>query len=94
MIRVVTACVTTAALTFVLTIALTTPGGVGEAASTEAQALVPPCAHASYGADGNMGPLFCVIDNPIALRYFAPMAKRTFALGPNATPTRLRRANR
>jgi len=30
--------------------------------------------------------LFCVIDNPTALRYFAPMAKHTFALGQNATP--------
>jgi hypothetical protein len=86
MIPILVTCATTAALTFALTIALITPSGVaGAAASTGSQAFVPPCAHASYAADGNMDPLFCVIDNPIALRYFAPMAKRTFALGPNAT---------
>lgn len=33
-----------------------------------------------------MGPLFCMIDNPVALRYFAPGAKHTFALGPDANP--------
>ncbi len=47
---------------------------------------MPSCPHASYGVDGNMGPLFCVINNPIAARYFTPMAKRTFALGPDASP--------
>jgi hypothetical protein len=62
-------------------------GGVAAVASAaDTQTLVPPCPQAGYGADGNMGPLFCVIDNPVALRYFAPMAKRTFALGPDATP--------
>jgi hypothetical protein len=86
MIRVLTACATTAALTFALTMAFTTPSGVAVAASTDAQPFVPPCAHANYGADGNMGPLFCVVDNPAALHYFAPMAKQTFALGPNVTP--------
>jgi hypothetical protein len=90
MIRVLVACTSTAALTFALTITLTTQDGAAKAvASTTAQALAPPCSHASYGADGNMSPLFCVIDNPIALRYFAPMAKRTFALGPNATPAQV-----
>lgn len=49
-------------------------------------ALQPPCPQASYGADGNMGPLFCVIDSPVALRYYAPMGKHLFALGPNANP--------
>jgi hypothetical protein len=47
---------------------------------------VPACPHASYGADGNMGPLFCVVDNPIALTYFAKQGRHVFALGPNATP--------
>lgn len=50
-----------------------------------AELYAPPCPHPSYAADGNMTPLFCVIANPVALRYFAPMAKRTFALGPDAT---------
>jgi hypothetical protein len=54
-------------------------------ANTDTQ-FVPPCPQASYGADGNMGPLFCVVINPVAFRYFAPMAKRTFALGPDASP--------
>jgi hypothetical protein len=51
--------------------------------------LTPPCPPASYGADGNMGPLFCVVDNPAALRTFAPMAQHTFALGPGATRTQV-----
>jgi len=33
-----------------------------------------------------MGPLFCVIDNPVALKHFTPMAKHTFGLGPDANP--------
>ncbi len=83
MIRVLAACAATAAAT----IALTAQGGLaGGASSPHANTVAPSCPHASYGADGNMGPLFCVIDNPVALRYFAPMAKRTFALGPNAAP--------
>src|SRR4051794_16356263 len=54
--------------------------------------LAPACPHATYGADGNMGPLFCVVDNPLAWKYFAPMAKRTFALGPGATPGQVEQA--
>ena len=49
-------------------------------------ALQPPCPQAGYGADGDMSPLFCVVDNPVALRYFAPMGEHLFALGPNANP--------
>jgi len=33
-----------------------------------------------------MSPLFCMIDNPLALSYFASEGQRTFALGPDATP--------
>lgn len=51
-----------------------------------APAFVPACPHATYGADGNMGPLFCVADNPIALHHYAKMGRRTFALDPSATP--------
>jgi hypothetical protein len=36
-----------------------------------------------------MGPLFCVIDNPLALRYFAHLGRHTFALGPDASPTQV-----
>jgi hypothetical protein len=56
------------------------------ASVADAETLAPSCPQTSYGADGNVGPLFCVIDNPVAVRYFAPMAKRTFALGRDATP--------
>jgi hypothetical protein len=59
------------------------PGAVPAIAQT------PQCPHATFGADGNMGPLFCVTVNPAAIRYFAPMAKHTFALGPDATPTQV-----
>lgn len=81
MLRVLAACFATATLT-TATIAATLPA----ARIVSQPRLVPPCPHPSYGANGNMGPLFCVIDNPLALQYFAPMAKRTFALGPDATP--------
>ena len=49
-------------------------------------ALQPLCPQAKYGVDGTMGPVFCVVDNPVALHYYAPMGKHLFALGPNATP--------
>lgn len=81
MMRTFVACAATAALTIGLMAT-----GVGAGRSAAASAYAPACPQASYGADGNMGPVFCMIDNPVALKYFAPMAKRTFALGPNATP--------
>jgi len=52
-------------------------------------ALSPPCPQASYGVDGTMGPVFCVVDNPVALRYYAPMGRHLFALGPNASPQKV-----
>jgi len=51
----------------------------------QTEAVVPRCQQSRYGANGNMSPLFCIVDNPEALRYFSPMAKLTFALGPDAT---------
>ena len=73
-----------------LTIVAAAAGGPSKTTDgTQGQGLVPPCSHAIYGANGNMQPLFCVIDNPAALRHFAPMAKRTFALGPDAAPTQV-----
>ena len=86
MVRIIVACALTAASTFALTMALLGHSMTAVAAGTESPGVVPPCPHPSYGANGNMGPLFCVIDNPMALRYFAPIAKHTFALGPDASP--------
>ncbi len=67
MIRGLAACATTAALTFAVTMALTSPHHVAAAAAGAPSGFAPPCEHAGYGADGNMSPLFCVIDNPVAL---------------------------
>ena len=61
-------------------------GGAAAGRLTAASGSQPPCPHPSYGADGNMAPLFCVIDNPLALRYYAKDAPHLFALGPNANP--------
>ena len=47
---------------------------------------MPACPHATFGADGNMGPISYMVDNPAALRYFAKLGRHVFALGPNATP--------
>jgi hypothetical protein len=55
--------------------------------TTTTTTIVPACPHAQYGVDGTLGPIFCVIDNPVALRYYAPEARHTFALGPSATPS-------
>ena len=80
--RFLAACGPTAALAL---IAVNT--GVSRPANdVRAQTVVPPCPRTTFAANGNMRPLFCVVDNPAALHYFAPLAKRTFALGPNATP--------
>jgi hypothetical protein len=74
----------------ILTIALTLQGGIGRfAAIAGTGTLTPACPQPRYGADGNMGPLFCVVDNPAALKAFAPMAQHTFALGPDATPAQV-----
>lgn len=53
------------------------------------EVFVPRCPQPTYNADGNLSPLFCVIDNPLALRHYAPLGRRTFALGPNASPTQV-----
>ncbi|HEY1978402.1 MAG TPA: hypothetical protein VGG89_17765 [Candidatus Baltobacteraceae bacterium] len=88
MIRTILLCVITAGLTIAATTTVLSGQNraVGAPASADEEALVPLCGHPVYGADGTMGPIFCVIDNPIALHYYAPMARRTFALGPDASP--------
>ncbi len=80
MLRTVTACVVSVAITLGVVAAATT------SASTTPAPFSPACPSPGYGADGDMGPLFCVIDNPVALRYFAALGRHLFALGPNATP--------
>lgn len=82
MFRLFTACAATAVLTYALTLSLRPHEGLAAAGPS----FTPPCPAASYGANGNMGPVLCVVDNPVALHYFASIGRHTFALGPNATP--------
>ena len=51
--------------------------------------FVPACPQPVYGHDGDMAPLFCVIDNPLALRYFGMATPHLFALGPSASLTQV-----
>lgn len=90
MVRILTACSVTAVLAVTLTLLLERRGVLVNVA--EAETLVPSCPQAHYFADGNVGPLFCVIDNPLALRFYASVGKRTFALGPNADPEQVYKA--
>jgi hypothetical protein len=80
MVRTIAACAATAAATLAIIAA------TGLAAS---RPFAPACPRPTFGADGNAGPLFCVIDNPFALRYFAKIGRRTFALGPDASPSQV-----
>ena len=83
MLRTISACVASVAITLAVVAA------TGAIASSSTSSFAPPCPHPVYGADGTMGPLFCVIDNPLALRYYAASGRHTFALGPDATPTQV-----
>lgn len=83
MLRLIISCVVTAILTFALTVSLRSHNGPTVVAASP---FTPPCPQAQYGADGNMSPLLCIVDNPLALQYFAQAAPHTFALGPNANP--------
>jgi len=90
MIRVLAACVATAVLTLTLTLTLTLQGGMGRLAAVAAsEDFVPHCPQPRYAANGNFGPLFCLVDNPAAIKAFAPSARHTFALGPDATPSQV-----
>ena len=65
-------------------------GWAQDAGGSAARApFVPACPPPTYGHDGDMAPLFCVIDNPLALRYYGRDAPHLFALGPSATPTQV-----
>jgi hypothetical protein len=62
------------------------PGKGNGKAHPAAPAYVPSCPRPVYSANGNVSPLFCQIDNPVALQFYERLAPRLFALGPNATP--------
>ena len=81
MLKTVAACIATAAIMLLLV----APGGSAAGRSAPA----PACPRPQYGADGTMGPLFCVIDNPLALRYYAKVGGHTLALGPDTPPWRV-----
>ena len=49
-------------------------------------AYVPACPRPVYSANGNVNPLFCQIDNPVALKFYERLAPRLFELGARATP--------
>jgi hypothetical protein len=55
-------------------------------APPKAAAYVPSCPRPVYSANGNVSPLFCKIDNPVALQFYARLAPGLFALGASATP--------
>lgn len=56
--------------------------------------FVPPCPRPSYSVDGNVGPLFCTIDDPLALAFYEKLAPHLFALGPDASPLQVTAAAR
>ena len=63
------------------------PGkGNGKGPAPKAAAFVPACPRPVYSANGNVSPLFCQIDDPVALQFYERLAPRVFALGPNASP--------
>jgi hypothetical protein len=45
----------------------------------------PKCPHTAYGADGTIAPIFCTIDDPVALNYYARALKPLLVLGPRPT---------
>lgn len=61
-------------------------------ASATVPLFVPACPRPSYSADGNVSPLFCKIDNPLALKFYESLAPRVFALGSTASPQQVERA--
>lgn len=62
------------------------PAVVVRAASASTPSFVPACPKLFYAVDGTISPLFCTIDNPTALKYYAKPLKPLLALGPNASP--------
>jgi hypothetical protein len=71
------------------TMSLHQPGSAHAAAGNKhapVASYVPACPRPVYSANGNVSPLFCQIDNPVALQFYERLAPRLFALTPNATP--------
>jgi hypothetical protein len=68
----------------------TTPHPVVVRSASATQAFVPECPHFDRGADGTVGPIFCTVDNPAALRYYAAALRPLIALGADARPGRVR----
>lgn len=65
------------------------PGSAQAASANKhvpAPSYVPACPRPVYSANGNVSPLFCQIDNPVALQFYERLAPRLFALNANATP--------
>jgi hypothetical protein len=62
------------------------PKGHAKPKPQQAPAFVPACPRPVYSANGNVAPLFCQIDNPVALTFYERLAPRLFSLGPSATP--------
>lgn len=75
-----------AAASLVIALILVGAGWAAGVTNVGAHALQPSCPQARYGVDGTMGPVFCVVDNPVALSYYAKLGKHLFALGPSASP--------
>jgi hypothetical protein len=72
-----------------VTMSLHQPGSAHAATGKKhapAASYVPACPRPVYSANGNVSPLFCQIDNPVALQFYQRLAPRLFALNPNATP--------
>ncbi len=60
--------------------------------SSQVAPYVPPCPSPSYGASGNIAPLFCKIVNPLALEFYRPIVPHLFALGQDASPLQVEAA--
>jgi hypothetical protein len=58
----------------------------GFAFGSGSPAFTPPCPHLTYSPDGNVSPLFCVIVNPDAWRFYDRVAPRMLALPRSASP--------
>lgn len=85
-----------AARVVVATVAVAALVGVGVAigrlTAPSRRALVPACPSPSYSADGNVSPLFCRVDNPVAVRFYGALLQRLLALGPDASPSQVSHA--
>jgi hypothetical protein len=61
-------------------------GELASAQSATGPTILPACPQTTYAVDGTIGPLFCTIDDPVALSWYAKPLRPLLALGPNASP--------